>query len=95
MRKNIVIVDDDPITRMDVRGILEDKGYNVVGEANDGFNAIEVCKKYKPDLVIMDIDMPNLDGIRTSKIITKDNLAGGVILLTAHEDEEYLEKAKV
>lgn len=94
MEKNIVIVDDEPITRMDIRSILEAKGYNVVGEANDGFNAIEVCKKYKPNLVIMDIDMPNLDGIRTSKIITKDNLAGGVILLTAHEGDEYLEKAK-
>ena len=93
MERDIVIVDDDPITRMDVRGILESKGYNVVGEASDGFSAIDVCKKYKPSLVIMDVDMPNLDGIRTSKIITKDNLAGGIILLTGHEGEEYLEKA--
>ncbi|MEG1482656.1 ANTAR domain-containing response regulator [Clostridium sp.] len=93
MERNIVIVDDDPITRMDVRSILESKGYNVVGEANDGFSAIDVCKKYKPSLVIMDVDMPNLDGIRTSRIITKDNLAGGIILLTGHESEEYLEKA--
>ncbi|MEG2109254.1 MAG: response regulator [Clostridium sp.] len=93
MERNIVIVDDDPITRMDVRSILESKGYNVVGEANDGFSAIDVCKKYKPSLVIMDVDMPNLDGIRTSRIITKDNLAGGIILLTGHEGEEYLEKA--
>lgn len=92
--KKIIIVDDEPMTRMDIRGILEAKGYNVVGEANDGFSAIEVCTELKPDLVIMDIDMPEFDGIKASKVITKKNLAGGIVFLTARDEDEYLENAK-
>ena len=94
MKRTIVIVDDEPITRMDTREILEANGYDVVGEASDGFEAIEVCKKYKPSLVLMDIDMPLLDGIKASKVLTKEKLVGGVILLTAFEDKKYIEMAK-
>ncbi len=57
MKKTVVIADDEPITRMDIRDILEAEGYNVVGEASDGFDAIELCRKYSPDLVLMDIQM--------------------------------------
>ena len=94
MKRTIVIVDDEPITRMDTREILEANGYDVVGEASDGFKAIEVCKKYNPSLVLMDIDMPLLDGIKASKVLTKEKLVGGVILLTAFEDKKYIEMAK-
>lgn len=94
MKRTIVIVDDEPITRMDIREILEANGYDVVGEASDGFEAIEVCKKYNPSLVLMDIDMPLLDGIKASKVLTKEKLVGGVILLTAFEDKKYIEMAK-
>ncbi|WP_228636126.1 ANTAR domain-containing response regulator [Clostridium perfringens] len=94
MKRTIVIVDDEPITRMDTREILEANGYDVVGEASDGFEAIEVCKKYNPSLVLMDIDMPLLDGIKASKVLTKEKLVGGVILLTAFEDKKYIEIAK-
>ena len=94
MKETIVIVDDEPITRMDTREILEANGYDVVGEASDGFEAIEVCKKYNPSLVLMDIDMPLLDGIKASKVLTKEKLVGGVILLTAFEDKKYIEMAK-
>ncbi|MCC5421262.1 response regulator [Clostridium perfringens] len=94
MKRTIVIVDDEPITRMDTREILEANGYDVVGEASDGFEAIEVCKKYNPSLVLMDIDMPLLDGIKASKVLTKEKLVGGVILLTAFEDKKYIEMAK-
>lgn len=94
MEKRILIVDDEPITRIDLRCILESKAYNVVGEAKDGFSAIDLCKKEKPDVVIMDIEMPDFDGIKASKVINKENLAGGVILLTGIDDDEYLEKAK-
>ena len=71
MKRTIVIVDDEPITRMDTREILEANGYDVVGEASDGFEAIEVCKKYNPSLVLMDIDMPLLDGIKASKVVKR------------------------
>ncbi|PWX27806.1 response regulator [Clostridium perfringens] len=94
MKRTIVIVDDEPITRMDTREILEANGYDVVGEASDGFEAIEVCKKYNPSLVLMDIDMPLLHGIKASKVLTKEKLVGGVILLTAFEDKKYIEMAK-
>ncbi|EOU2090338.1 TPA: response regulator [Clostridium perfringens] len=94
MKRTIAIVDDEPITRMDTREILEANGYDVVGEASDGFEAIEVCKKYNPSLVLMDIDMPLLDGIKASKVLTKEKLVGGVILLTAFEDKKYIEMAK-
>ena len=94
MKRTIVIVDDEPITRMDTREILEANGYDVVGEASDGFEAIEVCKKYNPSLVLMDIDMPLLDGIKSSKVLTREKLVGGIILLTAFEDKKYIEMAK-
>ena len=94
MKRTIVIVDDEPITRMDTREILEANGYDVVGEASDGFEAIEVCKKYNPSLVLMDIDIPLLDVIKASKVLTKEKLVGGVILLTAFEDKKYIEMAK-
>ncbi|MFD3446736.1 ANTAR domain-containing response regulator [Microbacteriaceae bacterium 4G12] len=94
MNKTIVMVDDEPITRMDICELLAEAGYNVVGEASDGFEAIDVCKKHKPDLVLMDIKMPILDGIKASKVIMKEKLAGGTILLSAFNDKEYVEKAK-
>ncbi|MGL5245244.1 MAG: response regulator, partial [Sarcina sp.] len=94
MNKNIVIVDDELITRGDIRKIVEAKGYNVVGEASDGFDAIEVCKKCKADLVLLDINMPILDGIKAAKILTNENLVGGIILLTESNYDEYIEKAK-
>lgn len=94
MNKKIVIVDDEPITRMDIKDILQAEGYSVVGEAADGFDAIEVCKKHLPDIVLMDIQMPLLDGLKASKKIMSENLAGGILLLTAFNDTEYIEKAK-
>lgn len=94
MGGKILLVDDEPLLRMDIKDILEDRGYEIIGEACDGFEAVEMCKKYKPDLVIMDIDMPILDGIKAGKIINKENIAGGILLLTSFDDKEYIEKAK-
>lgn len=94
MSKKIVIADDEPITRMDIREMLEEAGYVVVGEASDGFDAIEICKKNLPNIVIMDIKMPLLDGINASKIIIQEGLADGIILLSAYSDANFVEKAK-
>jgi AmiR/NasT family two-component response regulator len=93
MNGRIVIADDEPIAKMDIRGILQEAGYDVVGEASDGFEAIELCKKHRPDLVIMDIQMPLLDGLRASKRIISEQLAGGVILLSAFSDKPTIERA--
>lgn len=94
MTKRIVIADDEPITRMDIKEMLEEAGYDVVAEASDGFDAIEMCKKHLPDLIIMDIKMPLLDGLNASKIIIKEEIADGVVLLSAYSDKTFVEKAK-
>ncbi len=93
MKKRIVIADDEPITRMDLKEILTEAGYDVVGEASDGFDAIELCKKLRPDMVLMDIKMPLLDGLKASKIINEKQYAGCIILLTAYSDKHMINEA--
>ena len=90
----VVIADDEPITRMDLKELLADEGYEVVGEAADGFDAVEACKQYRPDLVLMDIKMPLLDGLSAAKIVYEENLADTVIMLTAYSEREFVEQAK-
>lgn len=94
MTKRIVIADDEPVTRMDLSEILEDAGYNVVGSASDGFDAIELCREFKPDLVLMDVKMPLLNGLKAAKIISEEQLTNCVILLTAYSGQEFIEEAK-
>ena len=90
----VVIADDEPITRMDLKEILEKEGHQVVAEAADGFDAIECCRDCHPDLVVMDVKMPLLDGITASKVIAEEDLAETVVLLTAYCDREFIEEAK-
>lgn len=90
----VVIVDDEPIIRMDIREILEAEGYTVAGEAGDGYDAIEVCRTQKPDCVIMDVEMPLMDGLTASQIIYSEQLADAIVLLTAYDDRELIERAK-
>ncbi|HEY3424389.1 MAG TPA: response regulator [Negativicutes bacterium] len=89
----IVIADNESIIRMDLKEILEEAGHTVVGEATDGLKAIELARKYSPDLVIMDIKMPEMDGITAAKIISNEKIAP-VLLLTAFSQKEIVEKAK-
>lgn len=90
----VVIADDEPITRMDLKELLSEEGYQVVGEAADGFDAVEACKQSRPDLVLMDIKMPLLDGLSAAKIIFEENLADTVMMLTAYSEREFVEEAK-
>ena len=90
----VIIADDEPITRMDLRDMLEKEGYEVVAEAADGFDAVEVCRNECPELVIMDVKMPLMDGMMAAKIITGEQLAESVVLLTAYSDREFIEAAK-
>lgn len=92
--RRIVIADDEPITRMDLCEILQENGYSIAGEASDGFDAVEMCRKKKPDLVLMDVKMPFLDGIKAAKVIVNENLALSVILLSAYSGNEFVEQAK-
>lgn len=90
----IVIADDEPITRMDLKEFLEERGYSVLGEATDGFDAIEMCKKIKPDLVLMDIKMPLLDGLSTARILQQEQIGATIVLLTAYSEREFIDSAK-
>lgn len=93
MKERIVIVDDEPLTRMDIRDIVEQAGYQVVGEGSDGFEAIDICQKETPDLVIMDIRMPILDGLKAGKKILADHLTRSIVYLSAYSDEEDTDTA--
>jgi len=90
----IVIADDEPITRMDLKEFLEERGYSVLGEATDGFDAIEMCKKIKPDLVLMDIKMPLLDGLSAARILQQEQIGATIVLLTAYSEREFIDSAK-
>ncbi|RPF48593.1 response regulator receiver and ANTAR domain protein [Hydrogenoanaerobacterium saccharovorans] len=90
----VIIADDEPITRMDLKEILEAEQYQVVGEAADGFDVVELCKQLHPDLVLMDIKMPLLDGLSAAHIIFYENLADTVILLTAYSERVFIDEAK-
>ena len=89
----LVIADNESIIRMDLREMLEDAGHEIVGEATDGKRAVELTKKYKPDLVLMDIKMPEMDGITAAGKISEEGIAP-VLLLTAFSQQDIVEKAK-
>jgi two-component system, response regulator PdtaR len=89
----VVIADDESIIRMDLREMLANLGYLVVGETGDGVSAVNLARELKPDLVIMDIKMPDLDGIQAAKILTEERIAP-VLLLTAFSQQELVEGAK-
>ncbi len=92
-RLRIVIADDEAIIRLDLRKMLEDLNYDVVAEAADGVQAVEAAKAYKPDVVILDIKMPEMDGIDAAKIITDAKIAP-VLLLTAYSQIDLVNRAK-
>ena len=89
----IVIADNESIIRMDLKEILEEAGHEVVGEAVNGKKAVELARKYHPNLVIMDIKLPEMDGITAAKIIDEEKIAP-VLLLTAFSQADIVEKAK-
>lgn len=97
MEKNairVIIADDEPITRMDLKEMLESEGYQVIQEAADGFDAVEACKKHRPDLILMDIKMPLLDGFAAARIINEEMLADTIVILTAYSEKDFVEQAK-
>lgn len=89
----IVIADDEAVIRMDLKEILREAGHEVVGETANGRRAVAIVRDMHPDLVIMDIKMPDMDGIEAARLIAADHLAP-VLLLTAFDDAELIERAK-
>lgn len=91
-KTRVVVAEDESLIRIDIVEILEDHGFEVVGEAGDGEKAVALVEELKPDLVVMDVKMPLLDGISAAEIIGKKNLAP-VVLLTAFSQRELVERA--
>ncbi|MBI6545560.1 MAG: response regulator [Cyanobacteria bacterium NC_groundwater_1444_Ag_S-0.65um_54_12] len=88
----IILVDDESIIRLDLREMLEDLGHQVVGEASDGQAAIAIAKQFNPNLIIMDIKMPNLDGLEALRQINAGRRIP-TIMLTAYSQPELVERA--
>ena len=89
----ILIVDDESIIRLDLSERLSGLGYTVVGEAVDGEMAVDLARRLAPDLVLMDIKMPKVDGIAAARILLQERIAP-VVLLTAFSDRDLIEDAR-
>ncbi len=91
-KRRVVVAEDESLIRIDIVETLTDNGFEVVGEAADGEKAVALVEELLPDLVVMDVKMPLLDGISAAEIITRKNLAP-VVLLTAFSQRELVERA--
>lgn len=91
-KTRVVVAEDESLIRIDIVEILRDNGFDVVGEAADGEKAVALAEELRPDLVVMDVKMPLLDGISAAEIITKKKIAA-VVLLTAFSQRELVERA--
>jgi response regulator NasT len=92
MPTRIIVAEDDSVIRMDLKEELQRQGYLVVGDAGDGQSAVNLARELRPDLMVMDIRMPEMDGISAAEILTREKLAP-VVLLTAYSDQELIDRA--
>jgi AmiR/NasT family two-component response regulator len=93
MAHRVVIAEDEALIRLDLREMLEEEGYDVVAEAGDGESAVRLAEEHRPDLVILDVAMPILDGIAAAERIAGARLAP-VVILTAFSQRELVERAR-
>lgn len=90
--RRVVVAEDESLIRMDIVEILRDNGYDVVADVGDGEAAVEVATELRPDVVVMDVRMPKLDGIEAAKRLSENHIAP-VVLLTAFSQKELVEQA--
>ncbi len=93
MKTRVVIADDDVIIRLDIREALQFQGYEVIGEAADGIDAVERCSSLKPDVILLDVKMPVMDGLTAAKLIAGGENQIAVIMMTAYNDRQFVDKA--
>jgi response regulator NasT len=90
-KRRILVAEDESLIRMDIVETLKDQGFDVVGEAGDGLKAIQLAKELKPDLMVMDIKMPDLDGLSAAEKIAELRIP--VVFLTAFNQQELVARA--
>jgi response regulator NasT len=91
--RRVVIAEDEALIRLDLAEMLGEEGYEVVGQAGDGERAIELAEELRPDLVVLDVKMPKLDGISAAQKIAEQRIAP-VVILTAFSQRELVERAR-
>jgi AmiR/NasT family two-component response regulator len=89
----VLIAEDEALIRLDLREMLEEEGFEVVGEVADGASAVRLARELTPDLVILDVKMPVMDGIEAAEAISKERLSG-ILILTAFSQRELVERAR-
>ena len=92
-RTRVVVAEDEAIIRLDLKELLEEEGFDVVGETGRGDEAVELVRTLQPDLAILDIKMPGLDGLSAARQITSERLAA-VLILTAFSQRDLVEQAR-
>ena len=92
-RTRVIVADDESLVRVDLRETLTELGYLVVGEVGDGQSAVNMARELDPDVVVMDIKMPGMDGIEAARILTQEKISP-VVLLTAYSQKDLIERAK-
>ena len=93
MSIRVVIAEDEAIIRLNLRETLEEEGYEVVGECGRGDRAVELARELRPDLAILDIKMPHMDGLEAARLIGEERICG-VLMLTAFSQREVVEEAR-
>nr|WP_129360102.1 MULTISPECIES: response regulator [unclassified Kocuria] len=91
-KRRVVVAEDEALIRLDIVEILKDQGFDVVAEAGNGEEAVELTKEHEPDVVLMDVKMPKMDGISAAEVIAKERIAP-VVLLTAFSQKELVDRA--
>lgn len=92
-RPRVLIAEDEALIRLDLAEMLDEAGYEVVAQAGDGEEAVERAREHRPDLVIMDVKMPRLDGIAAASLIAAERIAP-VVMLTAFSQRDLVERAR-
>lgn len=91
---SVLIVDDHPVARLAIRMLLEKDNYTVVGEADDGFKALQQARQLNPDLILVDIDILSLNGIDLVLRLRQQEYQGGILVLTGKDNHHYVTRCK-
>jgi two-component system response regulator EvgA len=89
---SVLIVDDHPVARLAIKMLLEKDGMTVIGETDDGLKAIQQARQLLPDLIVVDIDIPSLNGIEVVQRLRTNDFKGGILVLTGKDDDHYVKR---